>query len=94
MSEKEINKIKEQKMVEESDNKLSEALFSNNPHFIDRTSSIDIKKIDKNKFITIINEKQIKPTIKPTIKLVNKCFDLNDYDYDYDYDYIEFEEEY
>ena len=32
----ETKKIKEQKLVEESDNKLTESLFSINPHTIDK----------------------------------------------------------
>jgi hypothetical protein len=96
-NENEIKRIKEQKLVEESDNKLSEDLFSNNPHVIDKTyainkqDSINIVKLGKNKFVSvikpiIIEEKTIKPvTVKPVTKLKNKCYDLNDYDYDFDY---------
>jgi len=95
-TENEIKKIKEQRLVEESDNKLSEALFSNNPHVIDKSPSVNVIKIGKDKFVsvikpTIIEEKnevsiQIKHVKPAPVK--NKCFDLNDYDYDYDY--IEF----
>jgi len=94
-SENEIKKIKEQQLVEESDNKLTQDLFSNNPHVIDKSISVGIIKLDKNKFVSvikpvIIEEKNIKPIyVKPVTKIKNKCFDLNDYDYDYDY--IEFE---
>jgi hypothetical protein len=94
-SENENKKIKEQMLVEESDNKLTQDLFSNNPHIIDRSSSVGIIKLDKNKFASvikpvIIEEKNIKPIhVKPVTKIKNKCFDLNDYDYDYDY--IEFD---
>lgn len=94
-SENEIKKIKEQKLVEESDNKLTQDLFSNNPHIVDKTSSIGVIKLDKNKFVSvikpvIIEEKNIVPVKKEksVTKIKNKCFDLNDYDYDYDY--IEF----
>ena len=94
-SENEIKKIKEQMLVEESDNKLTQDLFSNNPHIIDKSSSVSIIKLDKNKFASIIKpviiEKNIKTIhLKPVIKIKNKCFDLNDYDYDYDYGNIEF----
>lgn len=94
-SENEIKKIKEQRLVEESDNKLTQDLFSNNPHIIDKTSSVSIIKLDKNKFASVIKpviveEKNIKSIpVKPVTKIKNKCFDLNDYDYDYDY--IEFD---
>lgn len=96
-NENEIKKIKEQKLVEESDNKLSEDLFSNNPYVIDKTytinksDTINIVKLGKNKFVSvikpiIIEEKIIKPiTVKPVTKLKNKCYDLNDYDYDFDF---------
>ena len=47
-NENEIKKLKEQKLVEESDIKLSKDLFSNNPHVID-TSSVNIIKLGKNK---------------------------------------------
>ena len=94
-SENEIKKIKEQKLVEESDNKLTQDLFSNNPHVIDKSSNVNIIKLDKNKFASvmkpaIVEEKNIVPVKKENqvTKIKNKCFDLNDYDYDYDY--IEF----
>ena len=47
-SKNEIKKIKEQMLVEESDNKLTKDLFSNNPHLIDKSSSVSIIKLDKN----------------------------------------------
>ena len=93
-NENEIKKLKEQKLVEESDINLSKDLFSNNPHVID-TSSVNIIKLGKNKFVSvikpkIIEEKTIKPAIvKPVTKLKNKCYDLNDYDYDFDFDDFE-----
>ena len=93
-NENEIKKVKEQRLVEESDNKLSEELFSNNPHVIDKSPSINVIKIGKSKFVSvikpvIIEEKLVKPVAtKPVNPIKNKCFDLNDYDYDYDY--IEF----
>ena len=100
MSISEIKKINEQKLLEESDNKLTETLFSNNPHIIDKTTNINIVKIGKNKFVTVTNEKKIKPVIKPVInpvinpvvniKKINKNYDLNDYDYDYDFEYSDF----
>ena len=90
--ENEIKKIKEQKLLEESDNKLTQDLFSNNPHVIDKSSNVNIIKLDKNKFASvmkpvIVEEKNIVPIKKETLvpKIKNKCFDLNDYDYDYDY---------
>ena len=63
-------KTKEQKLVEEAD----------------KSSNINIVKIDKNKFVSII-----KPVIieekneKPITKIINKNYDLNDYDYDFEY---------
>lgn len=94
----ETTKIKEQKLVEESDNKLTESLFSNNPHTIDNPSAIDkpstninIIKIGKNKFASIIKpviieQKNIKTIqVKQSTKKINKCYDLNDYDYDFEY---------
>ena len=91
MSINEIKKIKEQKLVEESDNKLTESLFSNNPHVTDKSTNINIVKIGKNKFSSIIKpviieEKKIKPIqVKPAAKIINKHYDLNDYDYDFEY---------
>jgi hypothetical protein len=92
-SENEIKKIKEQKLVEESDNKLTQDLFSNNPHVIDKSSNINIIKLDKNKFVSVmkpakVEKKNIVPVKEKDVsKIKNKCFDLNDYDYDFDYDY-------
>ena len=91
MSINEIKKIKEQKLVEDSDNKLTESLFSTNPHIIDKSQHINIIKIGKNKFASIIkpviveekNEKYIQ--VKPLTKKINKHYDLNDYDYDFEY---------
>jgi hypothetical protein len=91
MSISEIKKNYEQKQVEKSDNKLTESLFSNDPYAIDNSSSIKILKLDKNKFVSVINEKKIKPVIKSIIKpkkIENKCYDLNDYDYDCDFDFL------
>jgi hypothetical protein len=90
MSINEKIKIKEQKLVEESDNKLTESLFSTNPHIIDKSLNITVVKIGKNKFASVIKplaieEKNVKP-IQVT-KKINKNYDLNDYDYDYDYDF-------
>ena len=86
-SENEIKKIKEQRLVEESDNKLSESLFSNNPYIIDKSTNINIVKIGKNKFVSVMkpvkNEKNIKP-------IKNKMYDLNGFildDYEDNYDY-------
>ena len=92
-SENEIKKIKEQRLVEESDNKLSESLFSNNPYTIDKTPNISIVKLDKNKFVSvikppIIKEKIITPTIVKTDNKINRCYDLIGYDLnDYNYDF-------
>jgi hypothetical protein len=89
----EQTKIKEQKLVEESDNKLTESLFSNNPHTIDKSQNINVVKIGKNKFVSII-----KPVIieekneKSATKIINKNYDLNDYDYDFKY--CDFEDKY
>jgi hypothetical protein len=94
----ETTKIKEQKLVEESDNKLTESLFSSNPHIIDKSSNINVIKIGKNKFASvikpvIIEEKNIKTIqVKPITKIINKHYDLNDYDYDFEYS--EFEDKY
>ena len=90
MSINEIKKIKEQKLVEESDNKLTESLFSNNPHTIDKSLNVNVVKIGKNKFASIIKpvieEKNVKPIqVKPVTKIINKHYDLNDYDYDFEY---------
>lgn len=94
----ETTKIKEQKLIEESDNKLTESLFSNNPHTIDKPSAIDkpssninVIKIGKNRFASVIkpviieekNEKILQ--VKPVTKKINKHYDLNDYDYDFEY---------
>ena len=86
-SENEIKKINERKLVEESDNKLSESLFSNNPYIIDKSTNINIVKIGKNKFVSVMkpvkNEKNIKP-------IKNKMYDLNGFildDYEDNYDY-------
>ena len=54
MSMNEREKIRDQKLVEESDNRLTECLFSNDPHKIDKYSKINIVKIDKDKFISVI----------------------------------------
>jgi hypothetical protein len=97
-SENEIKKIKQQKLVEESDNKLTESLFSNNPHTTDKTSNINVVKIGKNKFASvikpsIIEKKNIKTIqVKPLTKITNKNCNLNDYDYDFEYS--EFEDKY
>jgi len=93
MSINERKKIQDRKLVEESDNRLTECLFSNNPHKIEKYSNTNIVKIDKNKFISVINKK-INP--KKIIKLseskkqiiekkINEDdhYDLNDYSYDY-----------
>jgi len=90
MSKNEIKKLKEQKLVEESDNKLTESLFSNNPHTIDKSLNVNVVKIGKNKFASIIKpvieEKNVKPIqVKPVTKIINKHYDLNDYDYDFEY---------
>jgi hypothetical protein len=96
MSINEIKKINDRKLVEESDNKLTECLFSKNPHIIDKSSTTNIIKIDKNKFASvikpkIIEEKSLKPTsLKPVINLKNKHYDLNDYDYDFEYSDFEY----
>jgi hypothetical protein len=92
----EEKKIYEQKQVEKSDNKLTESLFSNNPHIIDKSPNTNnIVKIGKNKFVSVIKplinkEKKIilEPVpIKPK-KKENKSYDLNDYDYDCDIDFL------
>jgi hypothetical protein len=93
----ETKKIKEQKLVEESDNKLTESLFSINPHTIDKSSSINVVKIDKNKFVSIIKPVIIekKPIQVKHVKQIindNKHYDLNDYDYDFEYS--DFEDKY
>ena len=87
-SKNEIKKIKEQMLVEESDNKLTKDLFSNNPHLIDKSSSVSIIKLDKNKFASVIKPVIIEKThiqVKPVTKIKNKNYDLNDYDYDFEY---------
>ena len=97
MSISESKKIYEQKQVEKSDNNLTESLFSNNPHTIDKSSNSNIVKIGKNKFVSVIKpviseKKNIIPIsipipIKPK-KIENKSYDLNDYDYDCDFDFL------
>jgi len=95
MSINERKKIKDQKLVEESDNRLTECLFSNNPHKIEKSSNTSIVKIDKDKFISVINTKiNQKKIIKPINNEIKKQiiekknnednhYDLNDYSYDY-----------
>jgi hypothetical protein len=98
MSINEIKKIKDQKLVEESDNRLTECLFSNDPHKIDKYSKINIVKIDKDKFISVINKKiNPKKILKPSEskkQIIEKRmdekkfdehdhYDLNDYSYNY-----------
>ena len=95
MSDNERKKIKEQRLVEESDNSLTECLFSNNPHKIDKYSKINIVKIDKDKFVSVINKKInpkkiMKPTNNETKKQITEKkindddhYDLNDYSYSY-----------
>ena len=93
MSISEIKKNYERRQVEKSDNKLTESLFSKNPHAIDNSSSINIVKLDKNKFVSVINEKKLKPVIKSVItEKINKTigYDLNDYDYDCDFDFLNY----
>jgi hypothetical protein len=79
-------KIKEQKLIEESDNKLTESLFSTNPHTIDKSSSINVVKIGKNKFVSVIEKKDIQVKTIPVKQIINdnKHYDLNDYDYDFE----------
>lgn len=84
----EIKKIKEEKLIEESNKKLCDDLFSSNPHVIDNSSSISIIKIGKGKFISLVNKK-LKPVINDEnssilSKKENSCYDLNDFDLDYD----------
>lgn len=97
----ETKKIKEQKLVEESDNKLTESLFSNNSHTIDKITAIDkssninVIKVGKNKFVSVIKPVIIKEKtiqVQPVTKKINKNYDLNDYDYDFEYS--DFEDKY
>lgn len=95
MTINERKKINDQKLVEESDNRLTECLFSNNPHKIEKSYNTNIVKIDKDKFISVINKKInpkkiMKPSNNETKKLIiekkineNDHYDLNDYSYDY-----------
>ena len=98
MSNEEREKIKDQKLVEESDNRLTECLFSNNPYKIEKSPNINIVKIDKDKFVSVINKKiNPKKIMKPpeTKKQIIKKrmdekkideddhYDLNDYSYNY-----------
>ena len=61
------------------------------PPSVFSTKHINIIKIGKNKFASIIkpviveekNEKYIQ--VKPLTKKINKHYDLNDYDYDFEY---------
>ena len=99
MSISESKKIYEQKQVEKSDNNLTESLFSNNPHTIDKTPNTTVVKIGKNKFVSVIKpirteKKNIIPITIPvpipikSKKIENKSYDLNDYDYDCDFDFL------
>jgi hypothetical protein len=93
MSINERKKIRDQKLVEESDNKLTECLFSNDPHKIEKSYSTNIVKIDKDKFISVINKKiNPKKIMKPSEskkQIIEKRmdeddhYDLNDYSYNY-----------
>ena len=73
---------------------LTESLFSNNPHVIDKSPNTNIVKIGKNKFVSVIKplinkEKKIIPTpTKQTTDSKKKTtgYDLNDYDYDCDFE--------
>ena len=56
MFSQEEKKVYEQKQVEKSDNNLTESLFSNNPHIIDKSSNTNIVKIGKNKFVSVIKQ--------------------------------------
>ena len=102
MSINERKKIKEQRLVEESDNRLTECLFSNNPHKIEKSYNTNIVKIDKDKFISVINKKInpkkiMKPTNNETKKqIIEKRMDekkINENDHydlnDYSYDYCD-----
>jgi hypothetical protein len=61
MSINERKKIKEQRLVEESDNSLTECLFSNNPHKIDKWTIGVIPKMAPMCKIDIFFENQICP---------------------------------
>ena len=37
-----------------TDNNLTESLFSNNPHVIDKSPNTNIVKIGKNKFVSVM----------------------------------------
>ena len=102
MSINERKKINDQKLVEESDNRLTECLFSNNPHKIEKSYSTNIVKIDKDKFISVINKKInpkkiMKPSNNETQKqIIEKRMDekkINENDHydlnDYSYDYCD-----
>ena len=104
-SESEIKKINDQRLVEESDNKITQDLFSDNPHVIDKSNTINnnqakigVVKLDKNKFVSlikpvIIEEKNTKLTIVKNTPKINSCYDLNGYDlndYNYDFDLSDF----
>lgn len=91
----EERKIKEQKLIEESDIKLSEDLFSKTQKPIDKSSNVNVVKIGKNKFVSVIKpivieEKNINiiSEIPTPQKKTNKCYDLNDFNYDDDFDFI------
>ena len=102
MTINERKKINDQKLVEESDNRLTECLFSNNPHKIEKSYSTNIVKIDKDKFISVINKKInpkkiMKPSNNETKKqIIEKRMDekkINENDHydlnDYSYDYCD-----
>lgn len=88
-NENHIKKIKEQKLIEETDKKICDDLLSNNQHATHNSSNVSIIKIGKDKFISVVNKK-IKPltNIESNGKLnknVSRCYDLNDYDDEFEF---------
>jgi hypothetical protein len=69
MSINERKKVKDQKLVEESDNRLTECLFSNDPHKMMKPSETKKQIIEKR-----MDEKKMDE---------HDHYDLNDYSYDY-----------
>ena len=68
--------------------KTNTRVSGTNTENTENTQNIAIQKIDKNKFVSVITEKEKKPKIKPITneKKLMSGYDLNDFDYDYDFE--------
>ena len=80
-----MSKLK--KIEYKNNDNVNEAIFDEmseyNKHITDKSTSISVIKIGKDKFISVFNKK-LDPDVKKfkSVKKENKCYDLNDYDYD------------